>query len=793
MEASLKTMPKKALLIALGFVLAIVCIPAFAFAEGGSGEKTPVAYQVPAFVDATHPEAGMTWSTQYCSDYTALTSDLKNWNNQTIVASGNINTSEIVVSGTVNLILTDGCNLNVYKTYKQAIHVLDGSTLNIYGQQNNSGYLMAKSSSSGAGIGGAKNESGGAINIYGGTIDAFANEGTGTDKVGAGIGAGGNGTGSNIAIYGGNVTATSSAGAGIGGGVQGSCNGIKIYGGTISAVGGTNAAAIGSGGQSGSYYPSAQNIFIYGGTIEAKGSSDAAAIGGGYKAEAKGLYLYGGQVVSKAGKNASGFGSGREASCDGIYVSGGTYSCTANSKATGIGCGFKGNAKNIVISGGTITIEGTEEAAAIGCSYGGSAENITISGGVLNVTGGSCGAGIGAGKEASVKNIVISGGTINATGGSKGAGIGGGFKGSCDGIDISGGSIVATGGVEAAGIGGSYETAVSNIAISSCMVTAVGGEYAAAIGGGKEGTASNISFASAVVRALRSQSGNPSIGSGQNGTFSNITVSGAGAQVFNLTEGTVVSGAGDITSKMGDFDVAITNGTIAARGITTTITGFALTVSSDDQKRVESMLPRVSIVASGGFTLLESQAQLAAMILGYSEDEMTEIILDPDKTIDLSLEIQIEVVGTDFMDPAKPVIEYAMKTIATCVLHSGTDSTTVNKVLDPEDFQNARGILTVTLPVPAGVDPEFVLHTSDDGTVTYDVFMMGGDSSFEYDSAAGIVTVTINHCSHLKTSFSVAQPVPATGDNAAGLLMFAFGAALCAAALVLALRKNLSK
>ncbi len=263
----------------------------------------------------------------------------------------------ITVTGAVNLILTDGCDLTAAK----GIVVTDGNSLTIYAQSKNGGTLNATgttddsgnasagiggSTSSfdsgsitiyggiinatggvannnfgnpnygGAGIGGSTTSSGnggnsGTIEIYGGTITANSGEGSST---GAGIGGGGGGNGKNggdgsgITIYGGNVTAashgTQSGGAGIGGGEGdigngGAGNNIQINGGMVHATGGYLGAGIGGGGGVGKKSGDG-TVTISGGTVTAVGGSYAAGIGGG------GGYQYSNQWVSDSTTGGTG-------------------------------------------------------------------------------------------------------------------------------------------------------------------------------------------------------------------------------------------------------------------------------------------------------------------------------------------------------------------------------------------------------------------------------------------------------------------------------------------------------
>lgn len=145
--------------------------------------------------------------------------------------------NRITVNGTVNIILGDGCTLEVQK----GIEVPEGKTLNIYAQSNGDGRgsLVAFVGEGGeyhqgcdAAIGGDGGDDGyndgmkaGNINIYGGNIEAHGNIGGGNggdilqdedmedDESRGGDG----GNSGHINIYGGNVSADGCIGGGRGG------------------------------------------------------------------------------------------------------------------------------------------------------------------------------------------------------------------------------------------------------------------------------------------------------------------------------------------------------------------------------------------------------------------------------------------------------------------------------------------------------------------------------------------------------------------------------------------------
>ena len=145
--------------------------------------------------------------------------------------------NRITVNGTVNIILGDGCTLEVQK----GIEVPEGKTLNIYAQSNGDGRgsLVASVGEGGeyhqgrdAAIGGNGGDDGcnngmraGNINIYGGNIEAHGNIGGGNggdilqdEDIEDDESRGGDGGNSgHINIYGGYVSADGSIGGGYGG------------------------------------------------------------------------------------------------------------------------------------------------------------------------------------------------------------------------------------------------------------------------------------------------------------------------------------------------------------------------------------------------------------------------------------------------------------------------------------------------------------------------------------------------------------------------------------------------
>lgn len=241
----------------------------------------------------------------------------------------------------------------------------------------------------------------------------------------------------------GSLTATGGAqGAGIGGAKNNSGSNIEITGGTITATGGCNNNEAGNGGAAGiggGFNGSGTDIKITGGNVTANGSRkpdgtsgcQGAGIGGGYGKGGTNISISGEDTVVNAngGKYGAGIGGGAMGAGENITISDGAH-VTANGGAQGAGIG--GNGSNITISGDKTYVEATgggdAEAAGAGIGGGfsgrygnvGKGSDITIEGGTVIATGGSVtsdsgggAAGIGGGntnnKMGDAIDIVIEG------------------------------------------------------------------------------------------------------------------------------------------------------------------------------------------------------------------------------------------------------------------------------------------------------------------------------------------------------------------------------------------------
>lgn len=233
-------------------------------------------------------------------------------------------------------------------------------TLTIKDDTGEKGSLTATGGAQGAGIGGAKNNSGSNIEITGGTITATG--GCNNNEAGnggaAGIGGGFNGSGTDIKITGGNVTANGSRkpdgtsgcqGAGIGGGYGKGGTNISISGEdtVVNANGGKYGAGIGGGAMG-----AGENITISDGAhVTANGGAQGAGIGGGSgyaprddkAGNGEHIYIKGdANVTAKGGNGAAGIGGGN----------------TNNKMGDAIDIVIEGNAKVTTEAGGDVSIGG---------------------------------------------------------------------------------------------------------------------------------------------------------------------------------------------------------------------------------------------------------------------------------------------------------------------------------------------------------------------------------------------------------------------------------------------------
>ena len=214
--------------------------------------------------------------TEKTASATPVTSTDTTWNDGWYVVNSDVtNTNRITVSGTVNLILCDGCTL----TANSGIELEPNNIICIYGQTDNTGKLTAHltDGAGNPGIGPTANVGTGDFIMHGGVVDVQAGgSGTGIGGFGGNPGC----AGGNVTVYGGNLTAIGSYnGAGIGGNTNSGQGGsVIIYGGNVYAEGkgktekiGENTYAYGSAGIGGGGTGAGGSVEIYGGTVTAVG------------------------------------------------------------------------------------------------------------------------------------------------------------------------------------------------------------------------------------------------------------------------------------------------------------------------------------------------------------------------------------------------------------------------------------------------------------------------------------------------------------------------------------------
>ena len=224
---------------------------------------------------------------------------------------------DIIVSGSVTLILNDGCTL----TASYGITVNVGNSLTINASGEGTGTLeVPEFFGGGAGIGGDNGCACGTITINGGTVNAISKSG------GAGIGGGYNGAGGTITINGGTVNASGYGGAGIGGGEDGVGGTITINGGTVNASGTGGGAGIGGG-----YGGACGTITINDGTVNASGIEGGAGIGGGYDGAGGTITINDGTVNASGISGFAGIGRGLGGTDDGTLKLGSGVSLEVSS------------------------------------------------------------------------------------------------------------------------------------------------------------------------------------------------------------------------------------------------------------------------------------------------------------------------------------------------------------------------------------------------------------------------------------------------------------------------------
>ena len=488
---------------------------------------------------------GLKPSEMTCNDYKFVTSDDESWSSGWYVVSGNVEISNrIKVSGTVNLILLDGCMLNA----KAGIEVEEGETLNIFAQSEADDAGQLKSNLNNEVCAGIAVGYGSTVSIHGGTVYAHGGYN------GAGIGGGVADPCGTVTVYGGAVYAHGGYnGAGIGGGVAGPCGTVTVYGGAVEAYGGDFAAGIGKGY---GYEGTDGTVTIYGGTVEAYAGGGGAGIGGGYDGAGITVTIYGGVVETHSGSGAAGIGAGLYGKSHGtLKIGDGLKVYDVDNPSTPIATGPQENVETrtrnmfvgtiipvsyicysfdkinntftseekicddytevtenskewsngwYVVSGNVeisdrIKVQGTVNLLLLddctleaknGIEVGGNytlnifAQSEGAKTGRLKATGNNK---PGIGGTSAVGKVIVHGGIMEAHGGIECAGIGGGFRVAGGEVTIYGGTVEAHGGQYGAGIGGGTNGSGCTVTVFGGMVEAYGGENCAGIGSGGNG------------------------------------------------------------------------------------------------------------------------------------------------------------------------------------------------------------------------------------------------------------------------------------------------------------------
>lgn len=564
---------------------------------------TALAARSVSYIDGDGNSKTIFEATEITSEHTQLT---RGW----YVVYGDVTISErIEVTGEdptmcyVSLILADGCTL----TASKGIGVKEGASLFIYGQSEdegtmgklyasnsagaaaiggnsnlyldtngpitiNGGMIEAKSSWTGAAIGGGWNDPGGPVTINGGVVSAYATHDSAA--IGGGGGSGVYNKGGTVKITGGNVTAISAASAAIGGGSGNSDHGTL----TIAPKSGRLVSAS-SGDDAEHARALTGSPFLSGASVQVPSDEMGMSYFSCSTTKLLSVPYLDEDGVERTRTDCLPVVAGDEQWKDGWYavdsnvsverrivVDGDVNLILTDGKALNVKGGIE------VTKGNSLTIyaQSTDEATM------GSLTATTRNSGFADCAaiGGSA-----AEDTADAGTIAIHGGAVtadNAGGYSRAAGIGGGFwnpDGSADKADVGkGGTVTVTGGVvtafggwNAAGIGGGQQSDGGSLAVTGGVVNATGGKFfGAAIGGGAGGDGGVVLITGGVITATTvygsdSVSDAAAIGGGGNtdgfaaGNGSDVTIAG-GTVIAQTYEGVSAVGAGRSLASTGKTD-----------------------------------------------------------------------------------------------------------------------------------------------------------------------------------------------------------------------------------------------
>ncbi len=432
-----------------------------------------------------------------------------------VVTGTNVTLSKgAVCEGNVNLILADGARLTATGWFDEdhwynypGIQVSDVSnSLTIYGQDEQSGQLIATGADGAAGIGGGSNVQQGSgynITINGGKVTA--NGGTGSDGIGNGNQARNPASNIKVATYlivkevnSANPTyIIENNGGDLAEKLAGkqhitielapvTISHIDVYGQEKSVdasevTSSANTVYWGEAGQTTWYVVTGTNVTLSQGAV-CEGAVNL-ILADGAKLTAEGWYDertwtgYPAIQVSGDGNSLTIYAQSTDPNTMGELIA------TGGENGAGIGGGYLVTGSNITINGGVVTSTGGGNASGIGGGLFADGTNITINGGVVTATDKGNGSGIGGGVDGNGSNITINGGTVTAQGGQLAAGIGGGMQGSGFNISILAGDVMAKGGDssndypagDAIGNGQFAKTDASNIIVSTSLVVKADG------------------------------------------------------------------------------------------------------------------------------------------------------------------------------------------------------------------------------------------------------------------------------------------------------------------------------
>ena len=454
------------------------------------------------------------------------------------------------VNNPTNIILLDGATLIA----PEGISFTSSSdrALNIYGQKNDTGKIIAYGKDGYSAIEGGshvRGVNGCTITVNGGTVMATAKDNC------AGIHVGrfdiGKDNYSTFTVNGGTVTASAEYGAGIGGNRQGNYGIITVNGGTVTA---TSKVGAGIGGGEGNDFEFkggeyGSTVTVNGGTVTATSEFGDAGIGGGDGSTDHGTLTIADGLTVKAGDTAD----------TAVTVTAENYIAKRNPYVNIIGAvecaeyhyydtenkefktGYCSDYEVIDKNNIPTTLEkdkwylvkgtvGLEDALTVP----GDAHIIlandafyTVKYGIAATNGAnltfyaqtddfdqmgkveikntySGNAGIGSKRQGECGDITINGGAFYVEGGTDAAGIGAGWGGKCGTVTVNGGKIFTIGGGFGAGIGSGYrdtgESTCAGVVINGGAIIAVGKDDAEHIGAGYGSSAVEKTIATGVYK-----------------------------------------------------------------------------------------------------------------------------------------------------------------------------------------------------------------------------------------------------------------------------------------------------